>query len=646
MAKVAEDTEKETWGTWEELLLTCAVRRHGTKSWDSVAMEIQNRSSSLNLLTAQNCEQKYHDLKCRFMEKDDKIDDREEESETEDRIDRIPWLDELRKLRVAELRREVQQYDVSIVSLQLKVNRLKEQREHSLREENSDEKPDLEKDSNGKYDKKEVDEEQDKSSPASVTGNSVPGEVSDRENQSFNESNSTEPKGENRKTSKPEPLEITTIKPDPVSEESKPAYEGSFNGSSDTIVKGGEEEEMKDSSDVQSSANLSKKKRRMKVISGSSGEEPETDEVSPAIKRISVKSQPLISFLEIIWSHKYGSLFHRRLESQETVHYRNLIRQHIDLETVRTRMEEGRYLGCTRKFFRDMLLLFNNAIVFFPQNSDELIAATELRELVSKELATRTQNLDPSPEEPPPPKPEALHVKPKISVPMIACRKRSSVSAKESSSGVERKEEQRPRDMEEKPVLGRKKPDNPSANVEEKSITKKRTRERSSLGVRSSRTSSKSRSNKNPIVKSSPSSNAEKNLDPTKTDKEKKKKNNTSAIAKKRSAAKFLTRMKRNSPPNGTLLETLKRSVNNSNNGKGGGGRGAEQKRGGSGRKDQVSRKSSAGKQVRGQSSPAKRSVGRPPKKTAAPSAPAKRVRETAETEILATRQPRKRSRR
>nr|DAD39415.1 TPA_asm: hypothetical protein HUJ06_013738 [Nelumbo nucifera] len=26
----------ETWGTWEELLLECAVNRHGTHKWDSV----------------------------------------------------------------------------------------------------------------------------------------------------------------------------------------------------------------------------------------------------------------------------------------------------------------------------------------------------------------------------------------------------------------------------------------------------------------------------------------------------------------------------------------------------------------------------------------------------------------------------------
>ncbi|KAF8398495.1 hypothetical protein HHK36_017424 [Tetracentron sinense] len=721
MAK-SEDTEKETWGTWEELLLTCAVSRHGTKSWDSVAMEIQNRSS-FNLLTAQNCKQKYHDLKRRFMAKDDKIDEGEEESETDDKIDRIPWLDELRKLRVAELRSEVQQYDISIVSLQSKVKRLKEERERSLREDSNEEKPDLEKDE-AKDDKKERDKEPKKSSPVSVAEKPVSGDDSDRENQSFNESNSTDPKGENRRTSveesekKPEPVEFADGKPDPVSGDSKPINEGSYIGSSDTIAKdsaappvrksskanpvgeggespelwesvaeskGGGDEGTKESSDVQSSASLSKKRRRSKIVSGSSsGEEHETDEVSPAIKRISVKSQPLISFLEIIRSHKYGSLFERRLESQETVKYRNLIRQHVDLETVRTRLEEGRYSGSSRRFFCDLLLLFNNAIVFFRKNSVESVAATELRELVSREMASRRRKPDRSPEEPTPspppvpspPKPDpepepepsgSLLVNQKPSVPMIAVRKRSSITAKASSLGVQRKGAV----IEEKPVLERRQIDNSSPIVEEKekekekSITKKRTKERSTSGARSSRTSSKSRtnthmnSNVNSSQNPSPNSNSgsagkggapDNNNSEPKT--EKNNNNTTSAIAKKRSAANFLNRMKRNSLSDGTLLETLKSSVNNSNNGKAGG---SEQKKSGGsgrgdGRKEQVSRQSSGGKQV--QSSPAKRSVGRPPKKTAGPPpplrppAPAKRIRETTETEALATRQPRKRSRR
>lgn len=106
------------WGTLEELLLACAVRRHGTNSWDSIATEVRNRGSS-NLrasFSSHNCRRKYAELRRRFDG---------DESEDGDRAAAV--VDELRALRVAELRREVCRRDASIVSLQLKVKRLEEE---------------------------------------------------------------------------------------------------------------------------------------------------------------------------------------------------------------------------------------------------------------------------------------------------------------------------------------------------------------------------------------------------------------------------------------------------------------------------------------------------------------------------------------
>lgn len=115
MAKPNEPTVTEPdtpWGTWEELLLACAVNRYGTNSWDSVAVEIQKRSSAIpHLVTPKNCEQKYNDLKRRYNQNDAVSGD--DDGKTE--IENIPWLDELRKLRVAELKRELERYDLSIV---------------------------------------------------------------------------------------------------------------------------------------------------------------------------------------------------------------------------------------------------------------------------------------------------------------------------------------------------------------------------------------------------------------------------------------------------------------------------------------------------------------------------------------------------
>ena len=116
MAKPDNFPEKQIWGTWEELLLACAVHRYGSDSWDSVAIELQKRTSTLQHLffTPLSCKQKFQDLKRRFAENDIVGDDAKITNNNIISTTVVPWLDELRKLRVAELRREVLHYDLSI----------------------------------------------------------------------------------------------------------------------------------------------------------------------------------------------------------------------------------------------------------------------------------------------------------------------------------------------------------------------------------------------------------------------------------------------------------------------------------------------------------------------------------------------------
>ena len=118
MSKEQTKLHNRAWGTWEELLLACAVKRHGLSDWDSVALEVQSRSSLPHLLTtAHNCRLKYNDLSRRFKNDVVVFDHSRPEngSGVGDKVDDIPWLDQLRKLRVDELRQEVQRYDVSIL---------------------------------------------------------------------------------------------------------------------------------------------------------------------------------------------------------------------------------------------------------------------------------------------------------------------------------------------------------------------------------------------------------------------------------------------------------------------------------------------------------------------------------------------------
>ncbi|XP_022766786.1 pinin [Durio zibethinus] len=697
MARHDNFPEKQTWGTWEELLLACAVHRYGSDSWDSVAMELQKRTSTLQHLfvTPLACQQKFEDLKRRFSENDVGGCDAKT---TNNNISTaaVPWLDQLRKLRVAELRREVQQYDLSIVSLQLKVQRLKEEREHSLRENGKvTEKLDLERE-------KESEKKDEEIEPVDQTRKPVHGgEESDRENRSVNESNSTDPKDESPETGpeeakvEPEPVEPEVCEKAKV-ENDKPAGEDSCNGSCDSVAKQSAEnservdprgepgdspesvaeskgdEPIRESSDVQSSASLSGKEK--KIAEPGEPDEPDNEELdqSPAIKEVSIESQPLVEFLEILRSHTLGSLFERRLESQETPDYLNLIRQHLDFESIRMRLEEGWYSGWKIKFFRDLLLLLNNAIVFFGKKSPQYMAAIEFRQLVSKEIAAQAPNSNVLPKEksstlpesqmPLNPEPEPslpLSMKPKLSVPLIACRKRSSITAKAStsSSGQEKKRQPIASLMNEKPALDWKQQDKSSEKAEESPVTKKRTRERSAAsGARKANKNVKTRNNTNTTKNSDTNSHAAisskgGSSNENSESKGEMEKTNTNVSSKKRSAANFLNRMRSSSSNNGPLIETLK-GVISSDNGKVDAG---EQKKNSSSkadqRKDQISapRTRSGGKKAKERGSPAKRSTGRPPKRAAAPSpatpsVTAKRGREVVENDS-GTGQAKKRSR-
>jgi hypothetical protein len=109
-ATAAAEKGGEIWGTLEELLLACAVTRHGTASWDSVAMEVQTRSplAARPGLTPHSCRLRFRLLHRRFSTAGSGEEDDPDASAAEG------WVDELRRLRVAELRRDVERCDLSI----------------------------------------------------------------------------------------------------------------------------------------------------------------------------------------------------------------------------------------------------------------------------------------------------------------------------------------------------------------------------------------------------------------------------------------------------------------------------------------------------------------------------------------------------
>lgn len=177
--------------------------------------------------------------------------------------------------------------------------------------ERGEEKPDLEGDGSGNGEP-----EGDEVSP-------VTGENSDKDNRSFNESNSTEGEksGEGAKSEGEPVLKTGSDGPDPRREDVESGEEEEVAAAQSESERkgggGGDSSELRTdsaargSSEVQSSsASLTGKRmrRRRKEVSGCV-ESPETVEVA-------VKSEPLVEILEIIRACENSSLFERRLESQ------------------------------------------------------------------------------------------------------------------------------------------------------------------------------------------------------------------------------------------------------------------------------------------------------------------------------------------
>uniref|UniRef100_A0A453RJV2 Uncharacterized protein n=1 Tax=Aegilops tauschii subsp. strangulata TaxID=200361 RepID=A0A453RJV2_AEGTS len=564
----------EIWGTLEELLLACAVSRHGTSSWESVASEVQSRSpSAAARLTPTSCRLRFRLLHRRFAAGAD-VDGGGEPDPNAAVSD--AWVDELRKLRVAELRREVERYDLSIGSLQSKVKRLKEERERSLSGETT---PALK-------DERETGNE----SPEEAGGeNGLSGAAADGD---------------------------AEVKDEPAAGEMAAKDEAS----GESAAGSKEADAVKESSDVQSSASPSRKRRRrLRKVGG--GDVASTSAPVPLPAAV---AEPLLAFLQSVRTSKSGAVFERRLESQESGKYKGTIRRHVDLEMIRSRLESGGAAGgpdsacyaSASEFYRDLLLLCANALVFFPRGSPEHAAATRTRALVSKRISATLQR-------------DGLGTAGKAAAlvgggssadgakkakadaevagsllekaaPIIVCRKRSSI-AKAAAANKE-KVEKEDTDEDEEFDEGKKK-----GSAKDKA-----------RGMRTNK-------GRAPVRNAAPNQKTGKASESAAADERTKKSDKmggsgsggkaaaaAGGVIKKRNAVDFLKRMKQNSVPSTervSLLETLKLSA-------------TEQKKAAKadGRKEPGS--SSGSKKAAETASGGRRSVGRPPKRAAAPPTP------------------------
>lgn len=157
---------------------------------------------------------------------------------------------------------------------------------------------------------------------------------------------------------------------------------------------------------------------------------------------------------------------------QEGAAYRGTIRRHVDLEVVRGKLEASTSTGSREddydgyypasEFYRDLLLLCTNAVVFFPRSVPEHAVAVEARAIVSEHVSSVLR--EPKPEHiaaVPAPAPGPASAGGDIGgpliekvKPLIVCRKRSSIAKaaafkKESTEKSEADKEKESEDEKE-----------------------------------------------------------------------------------------------------------------------------------------------------------------------------------------------------
>ncbi|KAL6544799.1 hypothetical protein OROMI_023661 [Orobanche minor] len=309
------------WGTWEELILGGAVLRHGADDWNVVASELHARTRYPCAFTPQACKEKYEDLQRRYSGSS------------------TAWFDELRKQRVAELKRQLAKSDDSIGSLESKIKSLEGERKN--------------------YDRNEP------QSPSLALG-----------------SNLTEPlslETSNNENSAGSFIEDTITR-------ANWSFENQDNNNNNCSYKLVE-------SNSGNGGVVTRKRRGQRIrkdhsnravketsVSGSDNlREPSSNDCGPLIRK-----DGLLGIFECVAESEPGAVFRHRMDSQKRARYRRVIKQHVDIGTIRSRII-GRSIRSAKELFRDLLLVANNALVFYSRRTREYKSAASLRHLVMKE---------------------------------------------------------------------------------------------------------------------------------------------------------------------------------------------------------------------------------------------------------------------
>ncbi|KAG4955884.1 hypothetical protein GmHk_15G043024 [Glycine max] len=357
------------WGTWEELLLGGAVLRYGTRNWNVVAAELRARTACPYTITPEVCKAKYEDLQQRYT-------------------GNKAWFEELRKTRVAELKRALELSEDSIGSLESKLE--------SLEAGKNEKKDDCHVDKGSAGPKLHVASQKLERVESSTKETSKDGLSAGSFTHETRTNWSPEfpvPAGfaEDMET-KPEVSHSTEqAKVLNVDELTRTIYEGQ--GGSFKKRRGKRkrkdcgrnmkeasvgESDLLDSADVVSWCKESSTSNCGEVAKSCG-----VDDQNRNLKKDRVED--MMEILDFIFETKGASAFQRRLDSQKRGRYKKMILQHMDFDTIRSRVS-SQTIKSSVELFRDLLLLTNNALVFYSKSTREYKTALLLRGIVTKKM--------------------------------------------------------------------------------------------------------------------------------------------------------------------------------------------------------------------------------------------------------------------
>ncbi|KAI4365109.1 hypothetical protein MLD38_021127 [Melastoma candidum] len=370
--EIEEGGVVRTWTTWEELLLGAAVLRHGPRDWDRVSSEVRCRIGVDDCrvgfagFTAEACKAKYEELRERFS-------------------GCTAWFEELRMQRMLELRQAIQQSESSIGSLEYKLESLKAEPQECYSDDSS----------------RTVSEEAVPKlhrSDSLRKGVLVDAASSDSLTRDVSTNCSADGPAETSRSPEEQIMQQPDIPQCPntmrhrmlgILEEfcfggyiRKRRGKRKRKGSTLEVKEGSVGENMfVGSADVRTD---SQSRETLTLDIASARDKITTEETNIASKDYSAE---LMRLCDMIMEHKCAGVFLRRLNCQKRGRYKKAIRQHMDFQTIKSRITSSA-IASSRELFRDMLLLINNALVFYSKNTREYKSATLLRDVVS---STRRQ---------------------------------------------------------------------------------------------------------------------------------------------------------------------------------------------------------------------------------------------------------------